>query len=256
VADGYEEVTRPYLGRFSAIGLERLGLEAGHRLLDVACGPGTTTLLAASRVRHVDALDFSPAMLEQARKNVADSGLSNVTLHEADGQNLPFLAESVDRAVSMFGLMFFPDRARGLRELFRVLRPGGKALVSSWAPVSESPLMDALFAAIRILDPSRPAPQTDIASLENPRVLEGELRAAGFSHVEVETVPQALEFSSARELWADMAKGSVPFVLLRRFLGEEVWQEREPLAIAALEAAVGGRRTLASSAHLGLGTKS
>ena len=55
VAAGYEEVTRPYMARFSAIGLERLGLEATQRLLDVACGPGTTTLLAAPRVRRSSA---------------------------------------------------------------------------------------------------------------------------------------------------------------------------------------------------------
>ncbi len=94
--------------------------------------------------------------------------------------------------------------------------------------------MNALFAAVRILDPNRPMPQADIESLENPRVLEAELSAAGFTDVRVETVAQDLEFSSAHELWTEMAKGSVPLVLMRRFLGEEVWHEKEPLAIAAL----------------------
>jgi ubiquinone/menaquinone biosynthesis C-methylase UbiE len=255
VAAGYEEATRPYLARFSTVGLERLGIEPTHRLLDVACGPGTTTLLAAPRVLHVDGLDFSAAMLEQARRNVAAAGLANVTLHEGDGQNLPFAAESFDRAVSMFGLMFFPDRVRGLRELFRVLRPGGKVLVSSWAPLAESPLMNALFAAVRIFDPSRPAPQADIASLENPRVFEAELLAAGFTDVTVETVSQELEFTSAQDVWREMSKGSVPLVLLRRSVGETVWGEKEPLAIAAMAEAIGDRRALASVAHLAVGAK-
>jgi SAM-dependent methyltransferase len=255
VAAGYEEATRPYLERFSAYGLERLGLEPEHLVLDVACGPGTTTLLAAPRVTHVEALDFAASMLEQARNNLAKASIENVTLTEGDGQNLPFLSDTFDRAVSMFGLMFFPDRQRGLREMFRVLRPGGRALVSSWAPLAESPLMNALFAAVRVLDPTRPAPQADIASLENPRVLESELRAAGFSDVRVETVPQELEFGSAQDLWNGMTKGSVPLVLMRRSLGEAAWREKEPHAIAALEEAVGSRTALASLAHLGFGTK-
>jgi SAM-dependent methyltransferase len=255
VAAGYEEATRAYMARFSAYGLERLGLEPQHLVLDVACGPGTTTLLAAPSVTRVEALDFAAAMLEQARNNVRKADLHNVTFTEGDGQNLPFATGTFDRAVSMFGLMFFPDRMRGLRELFRVLRPGGRALVSSWAPLGDSPLMNALFAAVRVLDPTRPAPQADIASLENPRVLEGELSSAGFSDVHVETVSQSLEFGSAQELWVNMAKGSVPLVLMRRALGEATWREKEPLAIAALEEAVAGRAALASLAHLGFGTK-
>lgn len=255
VSAGYEEATRPYLARFSAVGLERLDLDASQRLVDVACGPGTTTLLAAPRVREVHALDFSSAMLAQAKRNVEAAGLSNVRLSEGDGQNLPFSDASFDRAVSMFGLMFFPDRARGFGELHRVLASGGRALVSSWAPLAESPLMDALFAAVRIFDPTRPAPQTDIASLENPRVLENELSAAGFSSVRVDTVPIELEFESAREMWSGMTKGSVPLVLLRRSLGEAAWHEREPQAIEALEQTIGSRRSLVSVAHLGFGTK-
>lgn len=255
VAAGYEEVTRPYMARFSAIGLERLGLEATQRLLDVACGPGTTTLLAAPRVRRVDAVDFSPRMLEQAKRNVAAAGLSNVVLKECDGQALTFDAGEFDRAVSMFGLIFFPDRARGFRELSRVLRPGGRALVSSWAPAAESPLMEALFSAVRVFDPSRPAPQKDIESLENPEVLKRELEAAGFEDVRVDTVPVELEFDSVPQMWLDLVKGSVPLVLMRKQMGEDAWKEKEPLAIAELERAVGERRGLVSSAHLGFGTK-
>lgn len=255
VAAGYQEATRPYLARFSALGLEQFGLDSSQRLIDVACGPGTTTLLAAPRVRSVDAVDFSPLMLEQARQNVAAAGLTNVTLEECDGQSLTYGDGLFDRAVSMFGLMFFPDRSRGFRELFRVLRPGGRALVSSWAPVAQSPLMDALFAALRVFDPSRPAPQADIASLENPRVLESELEAAGFREVKVETVPVALEFESGAELWRNMVKGTAPLVLMRRAMGEALWQEKEPFAIEALQSVIGDRRELASTAHLGFGTK-
>jgi ubiquinone/menaquinone biosynthesis C-methylase UbiE len=255
VAAGYEEETRPYMTRFSALALELLGLEPQHLVLDVACGPGTTTLLAAPRVTRVEGLDFAASMLEQAQKNLEAAGITNVTLTQGDGQNLPFTNDTFDRAFSMFGLMFFPDRPRGFRELFRVLRSGGRALVSSWAPMSESPLMTALFTPVRAFDPSRPTPQADISSLENPRVLESEMVAAGFSDVKVETFAHELEFATARDLWNAMIKGSVPLVLLRRSLGEAVWQEKEPRAIAALEEVVGGRTSLSSRAHLGFGTK-
>ena len=79
----------------------------------------------APAVRHVTSVDFSAAMLDQLRRNIAAANAANVEIVEADGQALPFPDDSFDVGVSMFGLMFFPDRGKGFAELFRVLAPGG-----------------------------------------------------------------------------------------------------------------------------------
>ena len=141
VAEGYEQTTRKFLEGFSRSGLAMLRYGGETRAIDVACGPGTTTLLLAPAVRQVTSVDFSAAMLGQLRRNIAAAKTANVEIVEADGQALPFADNSFDLGVSMFGLMFFPDRRKGFAELCRVLGPGGQALVSSWAPAEQSPLM-------------------------------------------------------------------------------------------------------------------
>jgi ubiquinone/menaquinone biosynthesis C-methylase UbiE len=250
VSQGYEEVTRAFLEKYSAYGIERLALEREHRVVDVACGPGTSTLLIAPWVGHVDAIDFSEEMLNIARENATRAGLTNVRFENADGQALPLLSGSYDRAVSMFGLMFFPDRKLGMRELRRVLRSGGRALISSWAPVSESPAMTVLFGALRAIDPSRAAPETDVASLENPDVLRAELEEAGFQQVSIEAVPQAMDFNSPESFWDDMVRGAAPLALLRNQIGESEFARRTKIAHEFLRQHLGTVRSLESTAYL------
>ena len=112
MAEGYQETTRSYLEAFSATGLKLVGFDESTEVVDVACGPGTTALQLAPKVRRIACVDFSEGMLARLRLNIAAAGLSNIEVHQADGQALPFPDESFDLAVSMFGLMFFPDRAR------------------------------------------------------------------------------------------------------------------------------------------------
>lgn len=255
VSEGYEEVTREFLGKFSEYGLKKLELQADDRFLDVACGPGTTSLFAAPLVRAIDALDFAPEMLKIARRNAAARGLNNITFHEGDGQNLPFADASFDKGVSMFGLMFFPDRRRGMRELARVLRPGGKLLLSSWAPVDMSSAMRALFGALSAIDPSRRMPERDISSLENPEVFRAELEETGFHNVAIEPVEMAIEVSSPEAFWNEMVKGAAPLTLLRKRIGEEEFARQTTIAHEYLRGALDGVTSLASVAYLAFGEK-
>jgi SAM-dependent methyltransferase len=156
----------------------------------------------------------------------------------------------------MFGLMFCPDRIRGLREMLRVLRPGGIAVVSSWAPIDESPLMSLLFGAIRAADPSMPAPQKDMLSLENQELFQDELVRAGFSEVSVAPHEASFEVTDSDDLWTRMAKSSAPLVLMRRRIGEEAWAVRGEVARGYLAEQLGGRSVrLSTKAFLGSGRK-
>jgi ubiquinone/menaquinone biosynthesis C-methylase UbiE len=241
VAEGYQESTRLYLELFSRSGLEWVDFDSNTEVVDVACGPGTTSLLLAPRVKRVACVDFSEGMIAQLRRNLTEAGVTNVDCVQADGQALPFGDGSFDLGVSMFGLMFFPSRPKGFAELHRVLRPGGQVLVSSWAPVEKSSAMQALFGALRAADPTRPAPQTDITSLENPEVFERELRDAGFQDVRVEAVEHGLEAPSVEAFWQEIVRGAAPMALLRRKLGEPEWARQEQVALDHL------RRTLGDS---------
>lgn len=256
VASGYAAEAGAMMGPFSARALELAALGAEAVVLDVAAGPGTLTLLAAPRVARVQAVDFAPAMVEELERALAEQGIPNVQVEVGDGQALRFDERSFDAGFSMFGLMFFPERARGFRELFRVLKPGGVAVVSSWAPVDESSLMTLMFGALRAADPSRPAPQRDLLSLENPELFAEELSQAGFTDVAVHAHRVEYPAVGADELWERMCRSSAPLLLLRKKLGEAVWAEQARVARTYVRERLAADPTpLSTKAFLGLGRR-
>ena len=134
IADGYASDFVPLFSLYAADALALAELPPNAHVLDVAAGPGTLALLAARTARHVAAVDFAEAMVSQLQRRAAEQRVTNVEVRVADGQALPFADATFDAAFSMFGLMFFPDRSAGFRELARVVKPGRRAAVSSWAP--------------------------------------------------------------------------------------------------------------------------
>jgi ubiquinone/menaquinone biosynthesis C-methylase UbiE len=126
------------------------GIGPGDRVLDVACGTGALTLAVAERVGpegSVVGLDANPEMLAVARRKPA-----RIEWIEAPAEALPLPDASFDAVVSQFGFMFFDDRAGALREMMRVLRPGGRLAVAVCDAVENSPgysalagLLDRLF---------------------------------------------------------------------------------------------------------------
>jgi ubiquinone/menaquinone biosynthesis C-methylase UbiE len=255
VSAGYTDELPNVMLPFARHALALAELAPGAELLDVATGPGTLALEAAPHVKRVDAVDFSPAMLEQLERRRRELRIENVHPHRADGQALPFREQSFDAAFSMFGLMFFPERDKGFSELHRTLRPGGLAVVSSWAPVAESPLMLAMFGALRAADPSRPAPQTNPFSLENPDLFSQELRAAGFRDVRIERRTVSVEISDPASWWDLLARASAPLVLLQKRLGPEEWQRQSAVAKAWLAREIPTSRSLTTTAFLGFGRR-
>ena len=253
VANGYAAEANVVMAPFSQRAVELTPLTASARVLDVAAGPGTLSLAIAPRVASVVALDFSEEMNAHLRDAAKARGLSNLRVLRADGQALPLQDGAFDAAFSMFGWMFFPDRARGLSELERVLAPGGSLVVSSWAPIARSPLMGAMFGALRAADPTMPGPSYDPNSLENPERLAAELRDAGFVDVAVHEHTAAFAFSSVDELWSRMVRSSAPLAVLRDRLGEQVWSERSQIARAFLLREIGDApTTLSTTALLGV----
>jgi SAM-dependent methyltransferase len=255
VAEGYAVETVQLMLPFArdAIALARPSARA--RVLDVATGPGVLALEVASRVERVDALDFSPSMLAQLESQRAQLELENVFAVLGDGQALPFDAGSFDAAFSMFGLMFFPDRARGFAEIRRVLRSGGVTVVSSWAPVDQSPLMLIVFDTLRAMDASRAAPHTDPLSLENPVLFERELIEAGFDDVTVTAHEHGIWVESSEGLWNSIVRGSAPLLMLRSRLGPEEWARQSARAEAYLAERITAPRELNTTAYLGFGRR-
>jgi ubiquinone/menaquinone biosynthesis C-methylase UbiE len=137
-------------GRFGAA----LGEVRRGRLLDVACGPGVVTAALAPEASSVTGFDATEAMLEKAKARCAGAGLSNVAFRSGDAENLPFEDAEFDGVVTRLAIHHFAAPQRALDEMFRVLRPGGAAVIVD-AVSSEDPDESALHNAVeRLRDPS------------------------------------------------------------------------------------------------------
>ena len=112
---------------------EAVDLDAGARVVDVACGNGNAALAAARRWCHVTGIDYVPELLKRAAERARAERLE-LQLLEADAECLPFETGHFDAALSTFGVMFAPHQELAARELLRVVKPGGKIGLSNWTP--------------------------------------------------------------------------------------------------------------------------
>jgi len=256
VADDYVIVTMPLLGLFADVAIERARLEPTMRVVDVAAGPGTVACKVAGRVASVNTIDFSAEMVARCQARAQALGLRNIAAIQGDGHALPYADASFDLGFSMFGLMFFPDRARGFAELCRVMRPGGRAFVTSWASVEKSPLMLARIAAFMAVDPTAPPPQKNVMTLEDPALFAREMEAAGFVDVTIEPVYRDREYLGLDELCEGLTRGNPPLEIIRREVGETEWNRRVGIMRDYLAAHHGPYPLrLGSTSYLGQGRK-
>jgi ubiquinone/menaquinone biosynthesis C-methylase UbiE len=105
----------------------------GQKVLDVACGSGNAALVAARRYCEVTGVDYVPELIEHAKMRAAAES-TRIDFRVADAQALPFADGSFDVVLSIFGVMFAPDRDKAAAELLRVCRKGGKIALASWTP--------------------------------------------------------------------------------------------------------------------------
>src|SRR5262249_28051623 len=107
----------------------------GMQVLDLASGTGEPAITLASHIGpdgHVTALDLSDDLLKITRERAQARGLTNLTTKQADAHSLPFPDNSFDLVTSRFGVMFFADCVKAMREVFRVLRPGARTCFLTW----------------------------------------------------------------------------------------------------------------------------
>ncbi len=108
-------------------------LAPGQRVLDVACGTGVVAVTAARRGAMASGLDLSPVLIERARKNAGIAGV-DIDFVEGDAEALPYPDAAFDVVLSQFGHIFAPRPAVAVKEMLRVLKPGGRIAFSTWPP--------------------------------------------------------------------------------------------------------------------------
>jgi SAM-dependent methyltransferase len=233
IAVGYDEEFSDRLPELLDEAVAILAPTASDRVLDVGTGPGAIAMRLAPKVARVAAIDFADQMIARlvARRDAA--GATNVEPAVMDGHALEFDDGSFDAVVSMFGWFLFDDRARALGEMHRVLAPGGRLLVSSWATIEQNTVLGAGLVAMRAALPDLPRRAGPMPT-QLPEVVAGELRSAGFRDVETKIVTVPAVFSSVDEYFRTLERASAPFVLLRKRLGDEAFAAACERAKAAL----------------------
>jgi len=215
-ADGWNRhgaLIRNWLRTATDAMLQMANLQPGMRVLDVAAGAGDQTLDIAERVGaagSVVAVDVSPAILRLAQDHARRANHAQVKFRVADGQALPFDDASFDAAVCRLGLMFFPHPGRGVREMARVLRPGGWACSMVFSRPERNPCITTLMGmALRHagLPPRDPYQPGGLLSLGRPGHVDALFREAGFREVATTTLDAPFELRSVDE-YVDFVKDS------------------------------------------------
>jgi SAM-dependent methyltransferase len=142
--------------------LKYSGVKAGERVLEIGCGTGAFTAPLAEVVGASGAVvgaDISAAMLAGARRRLAEGGLNQVSLVEADAQIHSFEPGQFDLIVSRFGVMFFADPGAAFTNLFTAVRPGGRLCFACWGRLEDNEhWLIPYRVALRHLGPPAPTP--------------------------------------------------------------------------------------------------
>jgi ubiquinone/menaquinone biosynthesis C-methylase UbiE len=189
-------------------------LQPGERVLDIACGTGVVARLAAQQVGrtgNVIGLDLNPGMLAMAA-SIAYSdpdASAPIAWREASATKMPFPDAAFDVAYCQLGLQFFPDRAAALREMYRVLVPGGRLGLMVWRAIQHSPGFGVLAAALaRHVSTDAAAIMRTPFALAAAEELHALMAAEDFREITIELVAGTVRFPSVTRFVQDYVGGS------------------------------------------------
>lgn len=190
--------------------LEMAALRPGERVLDIACGTGLITFPAAITVGpqgSVVGTDISDRMVERGREESARQGLMNVSFQRADAEALDFPESSFDAALCSLGLMYVPDPQNALRQVLRLLKPGGRMGAAVWGQRDRCGWA-GIFPIVDARVKSEVCPM--FFQLGTGNSLRMAMEMAGFCDVTVHRLANALDYESPEDaLGAAFAGGPV-----------------------------------------------
>jgi ubiquinone/menaquinone biosynthesis C-methylase UbiE len=203
LAESYEQFMVPSLfARWATYLVQLANPQLGERVLDVACGTGIVARNIAPRVGLqgiVIGLDANPDMIDMAR-TAAEKEQIAIEWYTSSAEQLPFPDEHFDLILCQFGLMFFTDKHAALREMYRVLKKGGRVVLSVWQGLDRHPFYQTLHEVSQ-QHFGKSSVQT-VFSLGNANELRTWLTASGFGHIEIEPMSITAHFPQPEEFLA------------------------------------------------------
>ena len=227
---------KQWLGNATDKMLDMAGISAGHHVLDVAAGAGEQSITTAKKVGttgYVLATDISPNILEFAQQMAKQAGLNNIETQVMDGENLTVPDATFDAVISRVGLIYFPDQQRALKEMLRVLKPGGKVAAIVYSTPDKNNFFSVPVSIIRNrakLPPPLPG-QPGPFSLGAEGIIEKAFTQAGFINVKSVLVNSPLLLPAAKDCvqFEKESFGALHQMMsgLTEIEKESVWEEIE-----------------------------
>jgi ubiquinone/menaquinone biosynthesis C-methylase UbiE len=179
--------------------LEAAELQPGDRVLDIAAGTGDQSILAARIVGpagSILATDISPDMLTIAARVAQQEGLTNISTRVMDAEQLDLEDQACDAVICRLGLMLLPHPELALREILRVLKPGGRLAALVWSAPEHNPLFALPLALVATYASEATSHLPNPLALSDPSVFERELTEAGFHEVSTSALPFESHYTS------------------------------------------------------------
>ncbi len=203
-------------------------LREGEKVLDIACGTGLISFPAAEAVGKtgfVFGTDISDKMVETATAIASKQDMSNTKFERMDAEDLKLEDASFDVALCSLGLMYFPEPLRALKEMYRVLNPGGRIVASVWGQRDRCGWAE-VFHIVDKRVASEVCPM--FFQLGNPKMLQKNFEVAGFTNIQTKRLPVLLHYNTADDACgAAFAGGPValPYFKFSDALKKEVHAE-------------------------------
>jgi SAM-dependent methyltransferase len=190
--------------------IDELALAPGQRVLDLAGGPGTVSMMAARAVDpggHVIYSDFAEPMVDAARTRLEGAGAPGVEYRVIDAESIDLPDASVEAVACRMGYMLMADPATALRESARVLVAGGRIALAVWSDAESNPwgALPMQAVASQLGAPPPPADAPGLWALADEGRLKGLLEDAGLQSIRIQKLDDAVEFESA-EQWIETTR--------------------------------------------------